>query len=145
MVVGRRAVILGGSVAGLCAAGAVAPHFDEVIVLERDSLPIDAQHRRGVPQSKHPHFMLNSGRRAIEGLFPGYEAALIEALRSGRIAGAAIDVFDTEPLPPDHPYRSLHKLLATPHIGYVSRGLYERFYRDTVANIVAWLGTATVP
>jgi phosphoglycerate dehydrogenase-like enzyme len=67
------------------------------------------------------------------------ESALIEALGNGRIAGAAIDVFDVEPLPPEHPYRRLDRLLATPHIGYVSRGLYERFYRDTVANIVAWL------
>jgi phosphoglycerate dehydrogenase-like enzyme len=67
------------------------------------------------------------------------EPALIEALTSGQIAGAAIDVYDTEPLPPAHPYRKIANLLATPHIGYVSRGLYERFYRDTVANILAWL------
>jgi phosphoglycerate dehydrogenase-like enzyme len=67
------------------------------------------------------------------------EAALIEALANGQIAGAAIDVYDTEPLPPQHPYRRIDHLLATPHIGYVSRGLYERFYRDTVANILAWL------
>jgi len=67
------------------------------------------------------------------------EGALIEALKNGRIAGAAIDVFDVEPLPPEHPYRRLDRVLATPHIGYVSRGLYERFYGDTVANIVAWL------
>jgi phosphoglycerate dehydrogenase-like enzyme len=67
------------------------------------------------------------------------EAALIEALTEHRIAGAAVDVFDTEPLPPQHPYRQIENLLATPHIGFVSRGLYERFYRDTVANIVAWL------
>ncbi len=67
------------------------------------------------------------------------ESALIEALASGRIAGAAIDTYDTEPLPPDHPYRRIDNLLATPHIGYVTRGLYDRFYRDTVSNIVAWL------
>jgi phosphoglycerate dehydrogenase-like enzyme len=67
------------------------------------------------------------------------ESALIDALANGRIAGAAIDVFDVEPLPPEHPFRRLDRVLATPHIGYVSRGLYERFYRDTVANIVAWL------
>jgi phosphoglycerate dehydrogenase-like enzyme len=67
------------------------------------------------------------------------EADLIRALESGRIAGAAIDVYDVEPLPADHPYRRLADLLATPHIGYVSRGLYERFYRDTVSNILAWL------
>jgi phosphoglycerate dehydrogenase-like enzyme len=67
------------------------------------------------------------------------EKALIQALTAGQIAGAAIDVYDTEPLPQDHPYRGLHTLLATPHIGYVSRGLYERFYKDTVSNILAWL------
>jgi phosphoglycerate dehydrogenase-like enzyme len=69
------------------------------------------------------------------------EADLIQALNSRRIAGAAIDVYDTEPLPADHPYRNIANLLATPHIGYVSRGLYERFYRDTVSNITAWLDT----
>jgi phosphoglycerate dehydrogenase-like enzyme len=67
------------------------------------------------------------------------ESALIAALAGGVIAGAAIDVFDTEPLPPDHPYRRLERLLATPHIGYVSRGLYRRFYGDTVANLTVWL------
>jgi phosphoglycerate dehydrogenase-like enzyme len=67
------------------------------------------------------------------------EDDLVEALQRGKIAGAAIDVFDQEPLPRDHPFRSLPKLLATPRIGYVSRALYERFYRDNVANIVQWL------
>src|ERR1700677_90122 len=67
------------------------------------------------------------------------EAALRTALKSGKIAGAAIDVYDVEPLPADHPYRNMDHLLATPHIGYVSRGLYERFYRDTVSNIIGWL------
>jgi phosphoglycerate dehydrogenase-like enzyme len=67
------------------------------------------------------------------------EADLIATLRNGKIAGAALDVFDQEPLPPDHPYRSLPNLLATPHIGYVSHDLYTRFYQDTVDNIRQWL------
>ena len=79
MSLGRTAVVLGGSMAGLSSAGALTPHFDEVLVLERDELPPDAQHRRGVPQSKHPHFLLNSGRRALGELFPGFEADLIAA------------------------------------------------------------------
>jgi len=67
------------------------------------------------------------------------EADLVAALTDKTIAGAAIDVFDQEPLPLGHPFRSLPNLLATPHIGYVSRGLYARFYQDTVANIRRWL------
>jgi phosphoglycerate dehydrogenase-like enzyme len=67
------------------------------------------------------------------------EADLIAALRDNKIAGAAVDVFDTEPLPSGHPLRTLPNVLATPHIGYASRGLYERFYRDTVENIARWL------
>src|ERR1700721_172333 len=57
------------------------------------------------------------------------EQALISALQNKQIAGAAIDVFDTEPLPPSHPFRTLDNVLATPHIGYVAKGLYETFYR----------------
>ena len=76
---GTTAVVLGGSVAGLCAAGALADHFDTVTILERDVLPAEAEHRRGVPQSKHPHFLLNAGRRSIGELFPGFEDDLIAA------------------------------------------------------------------
>ncbi len=79
VTLGRTAVVLGGSVAGLCAAGALADHFDEVTILERDILPADAEHRRGVPQSKHPHFLLNAGRRSIGTVFPGFEEDLIAA------------------------------------------------------------------
>jgi phosphoglycerate dehydrogenase-like enzyme len=67
------------------------------------------------------------------------EAALLDALANRRISGAAIDVYDIEPLPADHPYRRAENLLATPHIGYVTRGLYQRFYQDTVDNIRSWL------
>jgi phosphoglycerate dehydrogenase-like enzyme len=67
------------------------------------------------------------------------EADLIGALNQGRIAGAALDVYDTEPLPANHPLRHTPRLLATPHIGYVTRGVYERFYQGTVDNIIAWM------
>ncbi len=69
------------------------------------------------------------------------EQALISVLKNKQIAGAAIDVFDIEPLPPSHPFRTLDNVLATPHIGYVSRGLYKTFYEDTVSNIRKWLDT----
>jgi phosphoglycerate dehydrogenase-like enzyme len=67
------------------------------------------------------------------------EQALISVLKNRQIARAAVDVFDVEPLPPSHPFRTLDNVVATPHIGYVSRGLYKTFYEETVANIRMWL------
>jgi phosphoglycerate dehydrogenase-like enzyme len=71
------------------------------------------------------------------------EVALIEVLRECHIAGAALDVFIIEPLPADHPFRSLDNVLSTPHIGYVSRDLYRIFFGDTVTNITRWLAQQT--
>jgi phosphoglycerate dehydrogenase-like enzyme len=67
------------------------------------------------------------------------EAALIDVLARRAIAGAALDVFEVEPLPSGHPFRTLDNLLATPHVGFVTRDTYRIFYRDTVENILAWL------
>ncbi|GAA4337816.1 D-2-hydroxyacid dehydrogenase family protein [Variovorax defluvii] len=66
------------------------------------------------------------------------ESALVAALRRGELAGAALDVYDQEPLPADHPFRTLPNVLATPHVGYVTESLYRTFYGDTVKNVLAW-------
>ena len=70
------------------------------------------------------------------------EDALVAALREHRVAGAALDVFDVEPLPAGHPLRTQPNALVTPHIGYVTRGTYANFYGDAVAGILAWLDGA---
>ena len=70
------------------------------------------------------------------------EADLVAALRERRIAGAAVDVYDVEPAPADHPFRALPNVLATPHIGYVSEEMYRVFYGDTVKNVLGWLDSA---
>lgn len=62
--------------AGLLAARVLADHFDEVVVIDRDTLPDGAQHRRGVPQARQVHVLLARGLRIIDGLFPGYAAQL---------------------------------------------------------------------
>jgi D-3-phosphoglycerate dehydrogenase len=66
------------------------------------------------------------------------EAALIDALRAGKIRSAGLDVYDREPLPADHPLRTLPNVVHTPHLGYVTEGAYREFYPDMVENILAW-------
>src|SRR5260370_33936750 len=67
------------------------------------------------------------------------EAALIEVLKAGKIGGAGLDVFDIEPLPPEHPFRHLPNVLATPHLGYRSGTLYATFYSVSAGKIRSWI------
>jgi 2-polyprenyl-6-methoxyphenol hydroxylase-like FAD-dependent oxidoreductase len=78
-LVGKQAVVIGAGMAGLAAAGALAEHFDQVVVLERDSLPSEPMHRAGTPQARHVHALLLSGQRALSELFPGFEEDLARA------------------------------------------------------------------
>ncbi|MFJ1859943.1 D-2-hydroxyacid dehydrogenase family protein [Streptomyces anulatus] len=79
-------------------------------------------------------YLVNTSRAAIVDT-----DALLAALRAGALAGAATDVFDIEPLPAGHPVRTAPRLLATPHLGYVSRANYETYYGQAVENIRAFL------
>lgn len=72
-----HAVVVGGSIAGLCAARALSHHFQHVTLIERDMLPTDAAHRTGVPQSQHVHALLLRGLLELETLFPGIEHELL--------------------------------------------------------------------
>jgi phosphoglycerate dehydrogenase-like enzyme len=65
--------------------------------------------------------------------------ALLAALESGAIAGAGLDVFDTEPLPADHPLRSAPRTVLTPHLGYVTEDTYATFFTHAVEDVLAWL------
>lgn len=79
-------------------------------------------------------FLINTSRGPLVD-----EAALVNALVAREIGGAALDVYDMEPLPADHMLRSLDNVLATPHIGYVTEDTYRVFYGGTAKAIVEWL------
>ena len=79
-------------------------------------------------------YLINTSRGPIVD-----EGALVDALRRGAIAGAGLDVYDQEPLPPGHPFLSLPNTVLTPHLGYVTAGGYRVFYGDAVEDIGAFL------
>ncbi|MGD6757028.1 D-2-hydroxyacid dehydrogenase family protein [Streptomyces sp. BH105] len=84
-------------------------------------------------------YLVNTSRAAIVD-----QAALLRALREGWIAGAGSDVFDTEPLPADHPLRTAPNFLGLPHLGYVTRRNYEGFFQGAVEDIEEYLAGSPV-
>jgi phosphoglycerate dehydrogenase-like enzyme len=88
---------------------------------------------------KKTSFLVNTSRGPLVD-----EQALIQALAENRIAGAALDVFDQEPLPPDAPLLRVPNVLLSPHTGYVSQENYRTFYSDAIDDIVQWLAGAPV-
>jgi 2-polyprenyl-6-methoxyphenol hydroxylase-like FAD-dependent oxidoreductase len=72
-----RAVVIGASVAGMCAARVLSKHVDKVVIVDRDVCPRGAEHRIGVPQSHHAHALLARGKLELERLFPGFEQAML--------------------------------------------------------------------
>ncbi len=126
-VIGDRAVVVGGSVAGLCAAGALADWFERVVVLERDEFPTEPTIRDGAPQTGQPHALLEAGRRALEGLFPGFSDAVRSAGGLWLDTGTAIDWYDHGGVvaDPDPEFRQF----------YASRPLFEHVVREQVRAI----------
>src|SRR6202035_1195636 len=73
----QHAVVIGGSIGGMCAARVVADHYERVTIVDHDKLPQGAAHRKGVPQSRHPHVLLDRGRRELDKLFPDFVQTIL--------------------------------------------------------------------
>ena len=91
-----------------------------------------------IAEMKPTAFLVNTSRGPLVDT-----GALLDALRAGTIAGAALDVYDREPLPPDDPLRSAPRTVLSPHLGYVTRENYSVFFADVVEDIAAWLDGRT--
>jgi phosphoglycerate dehydrogenase-like enzyme len=125
------------------AAGVQLASSKEQLLAESDFVTIHlilSRRTRGLigapelKQMKRTAYLINTSRAAIVD-----QDALVQALREGWIAGAGLDVFEQEPPEADDPLRSLPNVLATPHLGYVSRENYRTYYGEAVENIVAFL------
>jgi len=102
-----------------------------VVLSDRSRGLVSAQ---DLARMKRTAYFINTSRGPIV-----HEDALIEALQGRRIAGAGLDVYDIEPLPKNHPLLALDNVLLTPHLGFVTRDAYAKFYGDTVENVAAFL------
>jgi len=89
--------------------------------------------RDDLARMKPSSYLVNTARGPIVD-----ETALLEALKTRKIAGAAVDVFSVEPLPTDHPFRKLDNLVLTPHLGYATKETFIAHYNQMVEGIDAW-------
>ena len=128
----RLAVILGASIAGLLAARALAPHFEGVLLLERDSLPDKPDYRSGTAQAQHAHILLRRGLTGLEQMFPGYTKKLVDA--GGVMTNATRDWYSLFPMGAFPKFESDMEFLCA------SRPLIEHTLRTTLldqyANVV---------
>ncbi|GAA5840465.1 hypothetical protein JCM5353_001120 [Sporobolomyces roseus] len=83
---------------------------------------------------KPTSFLVNTSRGPLID-----EGALVEVLREGKIKGAGLDVFDVEPLPKDHPLRTMNNVVLSPHMGYVETPQYQEWWQQTIDNVDAFL------
>jgi phosphoglycerate dehydrogenase-like enzyme len=90
--------------------------------------------REDLLRMKPTSYLINTARGPIVD-----EAALLEILQAGKIAGAGLDTFSHEPLPVDHPLRKLDNVVLTPHLGYVTAENYRRYYKEMIEDIAAWI------
>jgi 2-polyprenyl-6-methoxyphenol hydroxylase-like FAD-dependent oxidoreductase len=120
----NHVVVIGGGIGGMCAARVLSDHFERVTLIERDELPEGAAHRKGVPQSRHPHGLLDRGRRELSALFPGLDDSLHE--RGGLDLDAGLELATLNPEGWAKRRRTGHQML------FASRLLIESVIRDRV-------------
>jgi 2-polyprenyl-6-methoxyphenol hydroxylase-like FAD-dependent oxidoreductase len=120
----NHAVVIGSGIGGMCAARVLSDHFERVTLIERDELPEGAAHRKGVPQSRHPHGLLDRGRRELSALFPGLDDSLHE--RGGLDMDAGLELATLNPEGWAKRRRTGHQML------FASRLLIESVIRDRI-------------
>src|SRR5260370_19225267 len=121
---GNYVVVMGGGIGGMCAARVLSDHFERVTLIERDELPEGAAHRKGVPQSRHPHGLLDRGRRELSAMFPGLDDSIRQ--RGGLDMDAGLELATLSPEGWDARRRTGHQML------FASRLLIESVIRDRV-------------